>query len=248
MDPLEIVWLQAVIDLPADRFDSMAGFWATISDSKRGEVNPEHPEYMHLLPRSGDDHLELQRIDHGPPGVHLDVLVPDIPAAISAAVAAGASVVTQPGHAVLKSPGGLVFCIVPATDQAVRASVIDDGHPHAIDQICLDIPHDLYADEVAFWSRCTGWPMRDRLLAEFTSFEQPGNLPLRVIIQQLGIDDDGPARAHLDISAGQHVAELVDLHVNEHGSTVTEVLQYWTALHDPAGLPYCLTSREPYAY
>jgi len=245
---MDIVWLEAIIDLPAKDFDAMAEFWTTISATRLGAVHPDHPEFVHLLPASGDDHLELQRIDEGPASVHLDLLVPDISAAVAEAVEAGAVVVSEPGHVVLASPSGLKFCIVPGGNQSTQAPVIDPDRPHAVDQICLDIPHDAYEEEVAFWSRLTGWPMKKRLLPEFSSFEQPSHLPLRVIVQQLGADDTGVARAHLDISSGHHVAELVEHHVHEHGATVIDAQQYWTALHDPGGMPYCLTSREPYAY
>lgn len=242
---LAIAWLQAVIDLPADRFAEAGDFWAAITASGRGEVHPDHDEFVHLVPAAGDRHLELQRINDGAARVHLDILVADIAASAAAAVEAGAVVVADPGHVVLRSPGGLDFCIVPFFGEHQLPVVIDAEVPHAVDQICLDIPHDLFSDEVDFWQRLTGWAVHPPRFAEFRSFDQPTNLPLRVLIQQLGADDTGGARAHLDISSGDRVAHITERHVHEHGARPIETHEHWTALRGPAGLPYCVTSRRP---
>lgn len=86
--------------------------------------------------------------------------------------------------------------------------------------------------------------MNPAVLPEFRSFAQPAHLPLRLLIQQLGEDDDGVARSHLDISCGDHVEALTSLHLDA-GAAVLETHPRWTALTDPAGMPYCLTSRAP---
>jgi len=241
---MEIQWLNAVIDLPADDFERAADFWVAVTGTTRGEVHPDHDEFVHLNPPAGDMHLELQRIDEGPPMAHLDLVVDDIPGWRDRAVAAGSVVVAEPGHVVLRTPGGVPFCVVPHTDETVRAPVIDAARPHAVDQICLDVPHEHFEADVAFWSELTGWSVHDPVFPEFRSFAQPDHLPLRILIQQLGSDDRGGARAHLDISSGDHVRALTDAHVGQ-GATATSVQRYWTALDDPAGMPYCLTSRPP---
>ena len=164
---MDIKWLEAVIDLPADSFGQASEFWATITNSTKGDVHPEHDEFMHLIPASGDMHLELQRIDDGLPNVHLDLLVEDIAAATDEAVAAGATLVAQPGHAVLKTPGGVPFCIVPFNGSDTKAIAIDPERPHAADQICIDVPHEYFQADVNFWSRLTGWDVHPALLPEY---------------------------------------------------------------------------------
>ena len=238
------MWLNAVIDLPRERFDEAGEFWVRVTRTTRGDVHPEHDEFVHLNPPAGDMHLELQRIEAGPATVHLDLVVRDIPTATRRAVAAGARVIADPGHVVLRTPGGVPFCIVPHTDEAVRAPLLDPDRPHAVDQICLDVPHEHFEADVAFWSALTGWPVTPEVLAEFRSFDQPEHLPLRLLVQRLGADDTGGARAHLDVSSGNHVGELTKIHV-ANGATIDEQFEHWTALRDPAGMPYCLTSRPP---
>ena len=58
---MEIVWLQAVIDLPVEGFEPASDFWAAVSATRRGDVHPGHPEFVHLVPAVGDMTLELQR-------------------------------------------------------------------------------------------------------------------------------------------------------------------------------------------
>lgn len=241
---MEIVWLQAVIDLPGEDFEAAGDFWATVSATRRGDVHPEHPEYVHLLPAEGDMTLELQRLGDGPPSVHLDLVVKDIPAWTERAVSCGATLIANPGHAVLTTPGGVPFCIVPASGEAQRPPAIDPDLPHAADQICLDVPNEHFEADVAFWSELTGWAANPPMMPEFRSFAQPPHLPLRILVQQLGEDDPGPARAHLDFAAGENVTDVAARHVDA-GATVSGEFDHWTALHDPAGLPYCVTRRRP---
>ena len=49
----------------------------------------------------------------------------------------------------------------------------------------------------------------------------------------------------VDVGGGSHM----DLHVDNveaysSGATVVEEFQHWTAMADPSGFPYCLTSRD----
>lgn len=240
----EITWLNAVIDIPAEHFDTVGDMWAELTRSTKGKVHPEHTEFVHLLPESGDMHLELQRIDDGPAGVHLDLVVDDIPAMVERATSLGATVVARPGHAVLKTPGGVTFCIVPGGSESDRAPVIDPALPHAADQICLDVPHEHFEADIAFWSELTGWHVNEPSMEEFRSFAQPAELPLRILIQRLGTDDTRGARSHLDISCGEHTNEVAATHLRA-GATVIDQHKYWTALRDTAGMDYCLTTRPP---
>ncbi len=241
---MELQWLNAVIDLPAERFDEAGAFWVDVSATTRGAVHPEHDEFVHLNPAEGDMHLELQRLSDGPAAAHLDLVVDDIPGWKARALSAGATVIAEPGHVVLCSPGGVRFCIVPHGEEAMKAPAITADLAHAVDQICLDVPHDLFDDDVAFWAELTGWSVNEPQFPEFRSFAQPPHLPLRLLVQRLGVDDVGGGRSHLDISSGDHVDEVTERHV-ARGATVVERHRYWTALRDPAGMPYCITSRPP---
>ena len=239
-----IKWLNAVIDIPAAHFDLVSDFWIEVTNSRAGEIHPDHDEYVRLLPESGDMHLELQRIDEGSARVHLDLVVDDIPATTERAIEMGATLIARPGHAVLETPGGMSFCIVPYGTESVCAPAIDAAYPHAVDQICLDVPHEQFDADVQFWSAVTGWAVNPARLPEFRSLAQPAELPLRILIQQLGPQDHSGGRAHLDISSGDHVATLTERH-QRLGARVVDERTHWTTLIDPAGMPYCLTSRQP---
>jgi len=149
---MKLIWVQAIIDLPPASFAAGAAFWADVTNSRLGDVHPDHDEYTHLIPETGDMHLELQRIDEGQPSVHLDLLVDDIPSWTERAAALGATVVATPGHSVLATPGGVPFCIVPGTTESQIADVIDPELPHRVDQISIDVPHDSFDHDVTFWS------------------------------------------------------------------------------------------------
>jgi hypothetical protein len=116
--------------------------------------------------------------------------------------------------------------------------------PHAVDQICFDVPAEHFDSEVAFWSAFTGWEPNPQVLDEFCSFAQPPSLPIRFLLQRLGRNDSAGGRAHLDLSCGDHVGAVVDWHVSL-GATVVENHQHWTVMNDPAGMDYCLTRRQP---
>lgn len=236
-------WIQAVIDLPASSFERGAEFWRAASASQFGDIHPDHDEFVHLVPSTGDMHLELQRIDDGPAGVHIDLLVEDIGTEADRAVALGAHVLTQPGHAVLESPGGMRFCIVPYSGESARAAPVARPAPHAIDLICIDAPAADFDREVAFWSDLTGWPLAHDETDEFQTLARPPTMPIMLLVQRLGPDDTGGTRAHLDVSCGEDVDALVEAHV-ELGASVIDRRERWTVMADPVGMPYCLT-RSP---
>ena len=243
---VDIKWFNAVIDLPADVYPRAESFWSKIANATLGTVHPEHPEYRHLVPPTGNMVIELQRIDSGPIGVHLDLVVEDIDSTSARAQSIGATLTYRhpEGHHVLRTPGGSTFCVVPWGGEASLPPAIDPAHPHAIDQICLDIPHGDFDREIEFWNLLTGWSVSPAKFPEFRSFDQPSHLPLRLLIQRLGEDDTAGARAHLDISSGDHVGEVTAQHVSSGAARVQDG-RYWSEMVSPGGLPYCVTSRQP---
>jgi hypothetical protein len=86
-----IRWILAFIDRPLDRFDQAATFWTTVTDSRLSMRRGSDGEFATLLPPSGHPSLKLQGV-RGRGGVHLDLEVNDVPAAIDQALGLGARV------------------------------------------------------------------------------------------------------------------------------------------------------------
>lgn len=178
-------------------------------------------------------------------GVHLDLDVDvPLPEAAGRAVHLGARVVADLGDVVVcASPGGMVFCLCPAGREGAPAVQAREGQAGLLDQVCLDIPSGRYDEETRFWSALTGWavdpgPVRD----EFERLAAPPRLPLRVLLQRLD-DEDGPVRAHPDLSSVDREAEVAR-HV-ALGARRGADGRGWTVMTDPGGLVYCVTDRRP---
>ena len=61
----------------------------------------------------GSPNLEVQRLETGPPRVHLDIESDDIPAEVARLKALGATVVDdRDDYVIMADPGGVVFCVV----------------------------------------------------------------------------------------------------------------------------------------
>jgi hypothetical protein len=146
---------------------------------------------------------------------------------------------------VLSTPAGQPFCLVRDERERRRARPRrwPAGQHSLLDQICLDIPAAAFDAECEFWAGLTGWPPR-RTSAEFVNLGRPAHLPLRILLQRLGSDDPGPARAHADLACDDRSAE-VRRHA-ELGAELVRVAEQWTTLRDPAGLVYCVTDRDPF--
>ena len=235
-------WVSAFLDFPAATYDAAVEFWAAITGWEVSEPRGAFAEFATLAPPVGDDCLRVQRLGSGGPRIHLDLHVPDPRAAADAALALGAVEVADHGYVVVCSPGGLTLCFVTHPASVVPPSADwGDGGRSVVDQVCLDLPVDVYDAEVAFWCAITGWEHQEGSLPEFSRIVGPG-MPLRFLVQRLG-ESSGPARAHLDFAAAGRAAET-RRHVR-HGALVVGEHAFWTVLRDPAGAPYCLTDRAP---
>jgi hypothetical protein len=218
-------WLTVFLDLTAEEFDPAVAFWQAVTGYDVSPPRGDHDEFATLLPPSGDAFLRVQRVREGPSHLHLDV--------------------HGPGQEfeVRTSPGGLPFCLVSG-DESVRPepATWPDGNRSMVDQVCIDIPPELYEDECAFWAETTGWELFDRSGREFRRLRKPDGQPLNVLLQRLD-SSDGPVRAHLDLSADDREAEI---HRHEQlGATVERVHEGWTVMRPPAGPVYCITRRVP---
>jgi hypothetical protein len=243
-----IRWLTVFIDLPADRFDRAAQFWAAVTASTLSPARGERQEFATLLPAAGTPILKLQRVGDEQSRLHLDVHVDDDAATTERAAELGATVLHADGWTVVTSPAGFVHCFVGHLEGTERPRPVnlDDAGTSLADQLAIDIPADQFAGEVAYWTSLTGWPAESGdLHPEFTILRRADGMPFRLLLQRLGDDDQRPlATAHLDLAAGDERAQLAAAH-ERLGAQVVRTAPAWVTLADPAGMPYCLTRRQP---
>lgn len=235
-------WNTAFIDRPADRFDEAAAFWSTVTGTRLSERRGERGEFATLLPSSGDPCLRIQAVG-GSGGAHLDLDVEDPESARHAALEHGASLVGEhDGWTVLRSPGGVVFCLTAENGtQAPPPIAAPGGALSRLDQICLDIGPEGFDREVRFWSGFTGWGLTPTGDAEFTRLAVPPELPIRILLQRL--DEERPSSAHLDLACSD-IDAVVAWH-RELGAQRVGGGRAWAVMLDPVGGVYCLTSRDP---
>ena len=236
--------MTAFLDLPAASHPAALEFWQQVTGYRASEPRGAHDEFVSLLPRDGDDHLRVQRLEEGGPRIHLDVHVTHPRAAAGQAAALGAREVADRGYVVMASPGGFPFCLVnhPAS-RVTRPVEWADGATSMVDQVCVDIPSSLYDDEAAFWERLTGWQRRPSAgHAEFERLNRPPGQPLHLLLQRLE-EEAGEVRAHLDVACADREPEA-RRHVRL-GAVRLADHDDWTVLRDPAGAPYCITDRAP---
>lgn len=234
-------WLSLFIDAAPAEHDEVVALWQAITGYRL--ESRAAGEWAPLLPPDGDAHLWVQRLGEGPSGVHLDLYVDDLDAAVVHASGAGAVLVARPDHAVLRSPGGYPFCLVP--DDASRPSAPatwPDGHRSRVDQLCLDIGPAAYDEECAFWAALTGWPARQTPRAEFRRLAVPVALGVRVLLQRREYGD-GPVTGHLDVATDDRAAEVARL--AGLGLEPVHEGEVWTVMRPPVGPVLCVTERDP---
>lgn len=243
---MTIRWMTASIDRPADPFDNAVEFWMETTGTKLSSARGDHKEFATLLPPGGDAYLRVQRVgDCG--GSHLDLHVDDVESFVRRAHAMGAHVEHPPGGPpLIRSPAGMVACVVNHHGESIRPGALmsPQGAVSIVDQLCIDVPEDRFDEECAFWSGLTGWVLQSSSShPEFKFLIRPAWSPLRLLLQRRE-DSDGPARSHLDIACDD-VKLLVDDHLRL-GAFLLEEFANWTCMIDPAGLPYCITRRNPH--
>lgn len=241
--------MTAFLDLSSDHHAEGASFWSALTGYDTSPVRGTAGEFATLDPPDGDAFLRVQRLHDGVDRIHLDLHVADPRAAADHAVRLGAREVadhTEDGYVVLTSPGGFEFCFVGHRESArPRPTTWPTGHDSLLDQVCVDVPHEHFEAERAFWAALTGWPERSSAVStDFCSLERADGVPLRLLFQRLGADDGGDrTRAHLDWATTDRAAET-ERHV-ALGAVVRDVRPLWTVLSDPLGRVYCITDRHP---
>ena len=236
-----IRWLWLFLDTPRADADRAWRFWSEATGWTLSPTRGDDDEFATLLPPRGDSWLKVQAVADGPGGIHLDLDVDDVHEVARRAEALGATRVGAIGDTVvvLRSPGGLAFCV---TTWRGDAEQVRDDVPDLVDQVCLDVPQDRHDAEVAFWAELTGWPRADSEEPELSFLRRPAGIPLRVLFQRLD-EPTGPVRAHADVACVDRPATLAR-HLAA-GATVVRERQQWTVLADPVGRVYCLTDRSP---
>ncbi|KGN42924.1 hypothetical protein N801_04835 [Knoellia aerolata DSM 18566] len=240
---MDIRWVWAFLDTPTPDAEQSWAFWATVTRSRLSEPRGERREFATLLPERGDAWVKVQRVLEGG-GVHvdLDVEVP-LPEAAAEATRLGAVEVARHDEVVvLRSPGGMTFCLTSWANAGSALQQVREGQPDLLDQVCLDVPSGSFAREVAFWETLTGWPKRPGSLPEFVSLTRPDGIPVRFLLQRLG-EPTGTVSAHVDLAARDRGATR-EAHVAAGAEVVSEH-EFWTVMHDPVGRTYCLTDRRP---
>ncbi|WP_460726591.1 VOC family protein [Nocardia heshunensis] len=244
-----IRWVWAFLDRPAAHFDAATEFWTAVTGTTLSPRRGERDEFLTLLPESGAATVKMQSID-GPARIHLDLDVDDVSAATDHAVGLGATLAadyiltSRIGYAVLRSPAGMPFCFTPFHDSAgeLTPTVVGPaGDRSRLDQICLDIGDSDYDIESRFWTDLTGWAWRPSTFPEFSRLSARPELPIDFLLQRLGETRSTTAHPDLactDIDATAAWHESLGAHRTDRG-------KHWIVMADPAGQPYCLTSRKP---
>lgn len=243
---MDIRWLTAFLDFPADTFGDEVTFWRAIAGSTVSPPRGEQREFATLEPFNGDPHLRVQRIGRGPGGVHIDLHVDDPRTAAVEAVGLGATIRNDNGHLlVLESPAGFIFCLVDWTGESRRSRPIrwPDDTISIIDQVCIDVPTGLFDREVTFWAQLTGWETQRISRPEYVRLQRDPQLAVGILLQRQDFGVVPTATGHVDLATNS-VAQEVARH-EDWGARLVESREHWTVMSDPVGRPYCITSRNP---
>jgi len=239
------VWV--FLDLPEEGFAQAVEYWRAVTRTTVSPWRGDRRQFATLLPADGDPWVKVQRVG-GPGGIHVDLDV-DVPLdeARDHASSVGAEVLAEVLDddgllevVVCRSPGGFRFCLTDGSPS--RGGQVRVGQPSLLDQVCLDVPHDRYADELRFWSALTGWEVQHVDSPEFERLQAQPGLPLRFLLQRLD-EAAGAVRGHVDLACADRAAEVARHAVL--GATQVGPGDGWVVLQDPGGRRYCCTERNP---
>lgn len=245
---MKVRWVWVFLDLPEEGFEAGLEFWQAVTRTRLSPWRGDHDEFATLLPDLGDPWVKVQRVG-GPGGIHVDLDV-DVPLdqARDHAASLGAEIVDELlddrtlAVVVCRSPGGFVFCLTRWSAQVPSRRQVREAQQSLLDQVCLDIPGDRYAEEVRFWSELTGWGVQRVKAPEFERLQWPRELPVRFLLQRLA-EPSRSVRGHLDLACA-NVREEVERHVGL-GAVEVGPGRGWVVMRDPNGHEYCCTGRNP---
>ena len=112
-----IMLREVIIDVPADRFDTVTAFWSGALAATPHPI-PDEP-YVGLRDAASLPHVATQDIGDDPtPRYHLDIETDDLEAEIARLEGLGATVRTRHAdYAVMTDPVGLLFCLLPPVSE-----------------------------------------------------------------------------------------------------------------------------------
>ena len=242
---IDIRWTWLFLDTPRGRRRAVVG--VLVRGHRLAAVR--HPRRRttsspRCCPPRGDAWLKVQAVADGPGGIHLDLDVDDVHAAAAEAERLGATRIGGIGEVVviLRSPGGLTFCLTPwhgdARAGARRArSSWSTRSASTARSTCTTPrspsgPHSPAGRGPTSTSRscpcCGGRPASRSGCCSSGSASRPA-----------------PVRAHADLACADRQASLAR-HLAA-GAQVVAVRDGWTVMADPVGRVYCLTDRSPTA-
>src|SRR5690606_10324772 len=171
------------LDVPRDGWQASVAFWSAAARLTPSPTRGEDGQFLTLLPAAGTSCVRMQAIDGGP-RVHLDVASHDRDALLRRALDLGATEAWRYEDVpVLRSPGGLLFCLTLAEPGPRLERPAD----LVLDQVCLDIPPRLWDAEVAFWQRLSGRGITTGRADHFARLVDPDPAGgLRFLLQRLG--------------------------------------------------------------
>lgn len=243
---MDIRWLTASLDFPAESFGDQTVFWRAITGSTVSPPLGEDREFAVLEPFQGDSHLHVQHVADPEPAVHLDLEVPDPQVGADEATALGAVLIdSDDTRVVLRSPAGLRFCLVRTSGVSARPRPIrwPGDTISVIDTVYIEVPADAFDDEVRFWSALTGWPVAEPDDdSDDISLRAEPPLALGLTLHRL-TEPSERAHAHLDVAATS-VPDEVTRHTDWGAVAVHENATH-AEMTDPAGLRYFISARNP---
>jgi len=232
-------WGYAFVDRPRAGADRDRAFWAAVTGTEISEASGEDGEFVTFLPPEPyDPVLKHRSLREGRGGTHLDLGVADVEG--FARHAAGLGALTEhekPGLVALRSPAGLAFRVVH--DDGLNVPPPSFGGAR-LDQITLDIGPSAYEDEVAFWTRMTGWEAEPTNQPEYQHLRTARDFPFRILAQRLAADRE--PGAHIDFATADREAARARHELA--GATYVREGAEWHVMRDTAGIEYCLTDRS----
>ena len=236
-------WSQVVLDFAGEQ--SAVAFWSAVLGAEPGPPWDGHPELRTFEPPVGDGYVHAQVVDERA-RVHVDFEVDDVAVETARLITLGAMPVrTTDVWQTLRSPGGLLFCLVTRAKHGDRPEPVGPaGQRIRLVQICIDAPAALADQEADFWRTATGWrfgPSDSGFIGKL--FPASGS-PIQLLLQRLGPEDDGVAvRAHVDLGCDD-LESAAELMVSRGAERLWDG-DGWITLRDPAGMVFCVTRNSP---
>jgi hypothetical protein len=111
---------KVVIDVPPAGHDRELAFWCAAAGQQLTQ-GARYPEYHGAALHGQEFGLLIQRLDHGPSRVHLDIHTDDLAAEVARLEELGAGRV-QLVHSwwIMRDPAGLPFCVVPESADSLN--------------------------------------------------------------------------------------------------------------------------------